>query len=170
LLDSLVTSKTRIKLLLKFFSHNNSGYLRSLAKEFDESTNSVRVELNRLTEAGLLTAGEEGKTKVYRANQSHPFFDEISKMVSKFLGLDTLVEQVVKRMGEVEKAYIIGDYAKGVDSGTVEMVLIGRNLDLDYLEFLKSKTFEKTKRKVKVHLYTEDPGDVAGFLVYGSNG
>lgn len=170
MLDSLVTSKTRIKLLLKFFSHNNSGYLRSLAKEFDESTNSVRVELNRLTEAGLLTSGEEGKTKVYRANQAHPFFEEITNMVSKFLGLDTLMEQVVRRMGDVQKAYIIGDYAKGIDSGTVEMVLIGNDLDLDYLEFLKSKTFEKTKRRVKVHLYTEDPGDVSGIMVFGSGG
>ncbi|EOZ93745.1 hypothetical protein A33Q_3691 [Indibacter alkaliphilus LW1] len=167
MLDSLVTSKTRIKLLLKFFSHNNSGYLRSLAKEFDESTNSVRVELNRLTEAGLLTAGEEGKTKVYRANQSHPFFDEISKMVSKFLGLDTLVEQVVKRMGEVEKAYIIGDYAKGVDSGTVEMVLIGRNLDLDYLEFLKNKTFEKINRKVAVSIHESEPEGLMGIMIFG---
>ena len=74
MLDSLVTSKTRIKLLLKFFSHANSGYLRSLAKEFDESTNSVRVELNRLADAGLLVAEDEGKTKMYKANEGHPFF------------------------------------------------------------------------------------------------
>ncbi len=89
-------------------------------------------------------------------------------MVSKFLGLDTLMEQIVRRMGEVEKAYIIGDYARGIDSGTVEMVLIGQNLDLDYLEFIKNKTFEKTHRKVKVQLFDEDPGDVAGFLIYGT--
>jgi DNA-binding transcriptional regulator PaaX len=68
LLDSIVTSKTRVKLLLKFFAHNNSGYLRSLAKEFEESTNSVRVELNRLTDAGLLLAEDEGITKIYKAN------------------------------------------------------------------------------------------------------
>ena len=93
MLDSIVTSKTRVKLLLKFFSHNNSSYLRSLAKEFDESTNAVRVELNRLTDAGLLKAGDEGKTKMYRANNEHPFFQEISNMVSKFLGLDQLLQQ-----------------------------------------------------------------------------
>ncbi|WP_332913946.1 winged helix-turn-helix domain-containing protein [Algoriphagus boritolerans] len=103
MLDSLVTSKTRVKLLLKFFAHRNSGYLRSLAKEFDESTNSVRVELNRLTEAGLLLAEDEGKTKVYRANKQHPFFEEIKGMVSKFLGLDDLMEKIVNRMGKVEK-------------------------------------------------------------------
>lgn len=167
MLESLVTSKTRIKLLLKFFAHANSGYLRSLAKEFDESTNSVRVELNRLTEAGLLVSEEEGKTKVYRANQQHPFFSEITNMVSKFLGLDDLMERIVKRMGEVEKAYIVGDYALGVDSGTVHMVLIGKNLDTDYLDFIREKTYEKVQRKVEVSILEDDPGDIQGILVYG---
>ncbi|MFD2203200.1 winged helix-turn-helix domain-containing protein [Shivajiella indica] len=168
MLDSLVTSKTRIKLLLKFFSHSNSGYLRSLAKEFDESTNSVRVELNRLTEAGLLKAGENGKTKLYRANESHPFFQEIKNMVSKFLGLDELMEKIVLRMGNVEKAYIVGDYAQGIDSGTIEMLLIGKELDLEYLDFLIDKTYEKLNRKVVVSIQEEDPEEVGGFLVYGS--
>mgnify|MGYP003661189118 FL=1 len=168
MLESLVTSKTRIKLLLKFFSHANSGYLRSLAKEFDESTNSVRVELNRLTEAGLLVAEDEGKTKMYKANTSHPFFEEIKGMVSKFLGLDDLMERIVKRMGAVERAYIIGDYAKGVDSGTIQMVLIGKELDKEYLEFIKEKTYEKVQRKVEVSILDTDPGDIQGILVYGN--
>ncbi|GAB2480775.1 winged helix-turn-helix domain-containing protein [Algoriphagus taiwanensis] len=167
MLDSLVTSKTRIKLLLKFFSHSNSGYLRSLAKDFDESTNSVRVELNRLTEAGLLVTEEEGKTKVYKANQNHPFFTEIKNMVSKFLGLDDLMERIVKRMGEVEKAYIVGDYAQGIDSGTVQMVLVGKNLDKDYLDFIRDKTYEKVNRKVEVEILEKDPETISGILVYG---
>ncbi|RZS98273.1 winged helix-turn-helix domain-containing protein [Cecembia calidifontis] len=167
MLDSLVTSKTRIKLLLKFFAHNNSGYLRSLAKEFDESTNSVRVELNRLTDAGLLLVRENGKTKLYRANESHPFYQEIRNMVSKFLRLDELMEKVVKRMGNVQKAYIVGDYAQGIDSGTIEMILVGRDLDLDYLDFLTEKTYEKLQRKVIVQVVEADPEEVSGFLVFG---
>jgi DNA-binding transcriptional ArsR family regulator len=152
---------------LKFFSHGNSGYLRSLAKDFDESTNSVRVELNRLTEAGLLVSSDEGKTKVYRANVRHPFFTEIQGMVSKFLGLDELMEKIVKRMGAVERAYIIGDYAKGRDSGTVEVILIGKNLDETYLDFILDKTYEKVNRKVKVEILEKDPGNISGILVFG---
>lgn len=167
MLESLVTSKTRIKLLLKFFSHANSGYLRSLAKEFDESTNSVRVELNRLTEAGLLLSEDEGKTKMYRANHFHPFFDEITGMVSKFLGLDDLLEKIVKRMGNVEKAVIVGDYAKGIDSGTIQMILIGKDLDREYLDFLINKTYEKISRNVEVQILSSDPGNLNGILVFG---
>lgn len=141
--------------------------MRSLAKEFDESTNSVRVELNRLTEAGLLVSQDEGKTKMYKANEGHPFFNEIKNMVSKFLGLDDLMERIVKRMGKVDKAYIVGDYAKGIDSGTVQMILIGKELDKEYLEFIKEKTYEKVQRKVDVSILDTDPGDIQGILVYG---
>lgn len=167
MLDSLVTSKTRIKLLLKFFSHANSGYLRSLAKDFDESTNSVRVELNRLTDAGLLVTAEKGKTKMYMANQNHPFFEEIKGMVSKFLGLDDLLEKVVKRMGNVEKAIITGDYASGVDSGTIQLTLVGKDIDREYLDFLIKKTYEKINRKVEVEIVSSLNEDLKGILVYG---
>ena len=139
-----------------------------MAKEFDESTNSVRIELNRLTDAGLLLAEDEGKTKIYTANQSHPFFNEIKGMVSKFLGLDDLLEKVVKRMGNVEKAIITGDYAMGVDSGVVELTLIGKNLDEVYLNFLIDKTYEKINRKVKVVILETDPGNLSGILVFGN--
>ena len=127
----------------------------------------MRVELNRLTEAGLLLAEDEGKTKVYRANHSHPFFSEITGMVAKFLGLDELMEKIVKRMGDVEKAIIVGDYAQGVDSGTIDLILVGKDLDLDYLDFIVNKTFEKIKRKVRVRVISESSGDIPGLLVYG---
>ncbi len=138
-----------------------------MAKEFDESTNSVRVELNRLTEAGLLVSDEGGKTKVYQANRAHPFFDEIKNMVSKFLGLDELMEKIVNRMGDVEQAYIIGDYAMGIDSGTIELLLIGKDLDIEYLNFLKEKTYEKLNKKVKVTILETMPPEVMGILIFG---
>ena len=55
MIETLISSKTRIKLLLKFFLNSNTtAYLRSLESEFGESTNAIRIELNRLEEAGML--------------------------------------------------------------------------------------------------------------------
>ena len=62
LLGPLITSKTRLKLLSRFFLNQNlSGYLQGLSKELDENTNSIRVELNRLEAAGLLASELEGR-------------------------------------------------------------------------------------------------------------
>ena len=47
MLGELITSKTRLRLMIKFFiSQANRGYLNGLATEMGESTNSIRKELN----------------------------------------------------------------------------------------------------------------------------
>ena len=54
MLESLIKSKTRLRLIVKFFVNiTNKGYLNSLANEFGESTNSVRKELNNLSSADI---------------------------------------------------------------------------------------------------------------------
>ena len=149
MLDSLITSQTRIKLLLKFFLNPESkSYLRELADEFGESTNSVRLELNRLTEAGLLCSCDEGRTKVYRANTKHPLFPEIQSMVRKFTGIDQLIPQVLSKLGDIHSAYIVGDYARGMDSGIIDLVLVGE-VDRAYLQNLTSKLEPMIRRKIR---------------------
>lgn len=154
MLEALITSKTRIKLLLKFFTNSDStAHLRSLAKEMDESTNSVRLELNKLSEAGLLISYAEGKTIQYAANDKHPLFPELKSLVRKYLGLDKLIEQLVRRLGDVRYAFIVGDYAQGKDSGTISLLIVG-NVDTTMLSYLVGKTESIINRKVKTEVMT----------------
>lgn len=149
MIDSLITSKTRIKLLMRFFLNPNSrSYLRELANEFGESTNSVRLELNRLSDAGLLVSNEEGRNKYYQANTLHPLFSEIQSIVRKTLGLDQLVERLTSKLGDLKQAFLVGDYAKGIDSGFIDLVLVG-HVDKMYLNKLVSKTESLIKRKIR---------------------
>lgn len=167
MLDSLITSKTRVKLLIKFFSNpGNRGYLRGLAEEFNESTNSIRVELNRLSGAGLLVSEPGGKTKNYKANQQHPLYREMQSIVAKYLGFDRLVEVVIKNLGNVQRAIVLGDYAKGIDSGTIELMLVGEEINGEYLDFLVEKAENKIKRKVKVQVVKEAPTNLDGLVVF----
>lgn len=155
-LDSLITSRTRIKLLLRFFLNPEStSYLRELADEFGESTNAVRVELNRLERAGLLESFEEGRTKLYRANRNHPLFPEIQSMVRKFTGIDHLVEEVLKKLGHIHSAYIVGDYARGKDSGIIDLVIVGE-VDENYLRKLVEKVESMTRRRIRYLILDEE--------------
>ena len=149
MLNTLITSKTRINLLLKFFLNpGTKAYLRELSAEFGESTNSVRVELNRLTEAKILKSSSLGRKIIYRANSKHSLFRDIQNVVRKFVGLDQLVEDLIKRLGSVEKAFVIGDYAKGIDSGLIDVVLVG-NVDIDTLDKFVIKTGKLINRKIR---------------------
>ena len=140
MLESLITSKTRIKLLLKFFLNSSTkAYLRGLETEFGESTNAIRLELNRFEQAGLLTSHSEGNRKYFSANKSHPLFPDIQSLMRKHLGIDQLVEQVIEHLGEVEKVYLTGSFARGQESADIEILLVGGEVDTAYLETLITK-------------------------------
>lgn len=153
MLDSLITSKTRVKLLLKFFLNPETrAYLRGLAEELGESTNGIRIELNRLSKAGLLETSSDGRTKVYKANARHSLFPDIHSLVKKNLGIDK-VETILSELGSVQMAFITGDYARGVDSGIIDLVIVGE-VDRSFLQHMVEKSEELIKRKIRVLVLT----------------
>lgn len=155
MLESLITSKTRVNLLLKFFMNpSTQGYLRELAAEFGESSNAVRLELNRLTDAKVLQSKADGRTIQYSANTSHPFFEELSSVVRKMVGLDQIIEKVVSELGGLDRAFLAGDYASGRDSGLIDLVLVGE-IDRSRLEPLIARTETLIQRKIRTLVVSE---------------
>ena len=149
LFAGLISSKTRINLLVRFFFNpRTSSYLRELAKEFNVSTNSVREELNQLTKTSLLKSQKNGRQVYYMANQEHPLFPELKAMVGKVMGIDQVIEGIVNRLGDLERAYLIDDYAEGKDSGIIDLVLVG-DIDHYHLNDLSRKTERYIKRKIR---------------------
>src|SRR5690606_38417400 len=83
----------------------------------------------------------------YRANTRHPMFSLLQQVVHKYLGLDLIVTQVLDRMGTVEKMELLGDYAKGIDSGTIEINITGKNINTEYTQSIIPKIEDVIKRK-----------------------
>ena len=153
MIDALISSKTRIKLLLKFFLNSNTrAYLRSLESEFGESSNAIRIELNRLENAGLLISNSLGNKKIFQANTAHPLFDEIHSIILKHIGLDRVIDDVVKRLGDVRQVYLVGDFSRGTDSQIVDLIFIG-DCDRAYLLQLIEKAEKLIKRKIRYLIY-----------------
>lgn len=156
MIDALISSKTRIKLLLKFFLNSHAtAYLRSLESEFGESSNGIRVELNRLENAGLLLSDNEGNKKIFRANTGHPLFREIHNIILKQVGLDQVIENVIRRLGDVQRVYLVGDFSKGMDSPVIDLVFVG-DFDKPYLTTLVEKAEKIVGRKIRYLLYTPE--------------
>lgn len=165
LLSPLVSSTTRVRLLLRFFANpQSSTYLRALAGEFDLSTNAVREELARLSQAKLLNSFKNGREVHYQANTQHPLFSELVSIVKKVLGIDKVVENIIQQLGEIKLALLMDDYALGKDTGIIDLVLVGR-IDQSRLNELVGKTEGFIKRKIRtLCLTSEEHARLAGVL------
>lgn len=156
MLETLITSKTRLKLLMRFFLNSeSSSHLRNLATEFGESTNSIRVELNRLSKAGLLQSKLSGNKKIFSANTGHPLFPDIKNILLKHVGFDRIINHIVKKLGNTRKVYVAGDFAKGIDEEIIQLVLVGETDEL-YLQSLISNVEEHISKKISYSILSEN--------------
>lgn len=148
-LNSLITSKTRVKILMRLFLNpDRNAYLRELADEFNISTGLVSEELKQLKKAGFLESEKNGRQIHFHANRQHPLFSELNSMVRKALGMDKIVESIVERLGNLQTAYLVGDYAEGKDTGIIDLVLVG-DIDQSNLVDLVTKTEKYIGRKIR---------------------
>ncbi|WP_229130411.1 nucleotidyltransferase domain-containing protein [Ancylomarina sp. 16SWW S1-10-2] len=126
------------------------SYLRGLEAEFGESSNAIRLELNRMEEAGLLDAETEGNRKVFHANTKHPLFNDLHSIVCKHIGLDSIIEEIAEKVGDLKRVYLTGSFAKGQDSKIIDLLLVAENIDKNYLNTLVEKAEDLINRKIRL--------------------
>jgi len=152
--SGLITSKTRIKILMRLFLNpKQNAYLRELADEFNAAPSQVREELRQLNNAGFLESHKNGRQIQYQANLKHPLFHELQSMVQKALGMDRILDSIIERLGNLEEAYLIDDYAEGKDTGIIDLVLVG-DIDQENLVDLVQKTERYIDRKIRTLVLT----------------
>jgi len=155
MLETLISSKTRVKLLLKFFlNSNNIAYLRSLEEEFGESTNAIRLELNRFEKAGFLQSFAEGNKKLFKVNTAHPLFGDLNRMILKMVGIEYVLDFILQRIGNLEKVYLVGKLANGQDAQIIDLVLVGEKLNKPFLLEQVDKAEKKIGKKIRYVIFS----------------
>ena len=150
MIETLISSKTRIKLLMKFFLNSqNTAYLRNLEDEFGESTNAIRVELNKFEKAGFLASSARGNKKVFSVNTKHPLFPDINRIILKMTGLEYVVDYVLQRIGDLQQVYLVGKLCKGQDTNIIDLVLVGDNINKPFLLEQIEKAEKKLNKKIR---------------------
>lgn len=145
----LITSKMRIRILMRLFlDPAQQAYLRELANEFSASPSQVREELRRLHRAGLLCQRKDGRQMYYRANTDHALFPELQSIVRKALGMDRILDSIVERLGNLDRALLLDDYAEGKDTGIIDLVLVGA-VNRENLNDIVAKTERYIGRKIR---------------------
>ena len=134
-----------------------------------ESTNAIRKELNHLHDAGYLQKEKSNNKIQYKANTKHPMFSVLQKVILKHLGLEDAVEIVLERMGDVEQIILIGNYAKGIDSGKIEIIIVGQDLNTSYVQNLEEKLEKLISRKVAFFLSASHSLSADEIILFNKN-
>ena len=152
--SGIITSKMRVRILMRLFANPAcQSYLRELADELGASPSHIKEELDQLSAANLLVSKKNGRQILFSANKKHPIFQELHSMVNKALGMDQVLESIIKRLGNLKKAILIDDYAEGKDTGIIDLVLIG-DIDRNNLQDLTQKTEQYIERKIRTLVLT----------------
>ncbi len=153
--DGIITSKTRINILMRLFLNpDQQAYLRELSREFSASPSVIKEELSNLSECGLLNQKRNGRQILYSANTKHPLFPELHSMVRKALGMEQILDSIISRLGSLKLALLIDDYAEGRDTGIIDLVLVG-DVDRENLQDLVEKTERYINRKIRYLVLSE---------------
>ena len=73
-------------------------------------------------------------------------------MLMKTIGLDQIILNVIERLRDVEQVFLVGDFAKGIDSPIIDLIIIGK-IDKNYLITLVERAEELVKRKIRYLIY-----------------
>ena len=82
-------------------------------------------------------------------------FPELKSMLGKVMGIDHVINDLADRLGDLERAYLIDDYAEGKDSGIIDLVIVG-NIDPYHLYDLSRKSEQYIKRKIRTLVLKKD--------------
>ena len=160
MLDSLIQSRTRIRLLTRFFLNpEQGGFLRGLEKELGENSNALRIELNRFEEAGMLRSEWRGHRKWFLVNPAFPLFAELHSIAMKQFGIDRVVDTVLRKIGAVDAVYLVGSLAAGLDSDTVEVLILASDVNRAELDRLTAKAETLIGRKIECTV--REPGPLS---------
>jgi hypothetical protein len=161
MIETLISSKTRIKLLMKFFINSkNTAYLRNLEEEFGESTNAIRLELNKFEKAGFIDSYSEGNKKLFTVNIKHPLFKDINSIVLKMTGLDHVIDYILQRIGDLDKVYLVGKLSKGQATDIIDLVLVGGAINKPFLLEQIEKAEKKIDKKIRYVHYVPTEFDL----------
>ena len=164
MIETLISSKTRIKLLVKFFLNSSTtAYLRSLESQFGESTNAIRVELNRFEKAGMLRAFAKGNKKYFQANTDHPLYGDVHSIVMKYVGIDKVIENIIDGLGDVRAVYLAGEFARGNDSDIIDLILVG-SINQEYLLHLITRAESMISRRIRYLIYSDESAFEASWI------
>jgi len=136
MLEAIISSKTRVKLLTLFLlGPEREYYVREITRMTEENMNAVRRELTNLESFGLISGERKGNQQYYTVNRDFFLYEDLQKIVLKTEGVARVIKEHLAGKAAVRCMFIYGSFAKGSagEKSDIDLFIIG---DIDDNELI----------------------------------
>ncbi len=114
-LSSILFTEYRSRVLGLLLLHSErSYYLREIARITATAPGTLKREMDKLLEVGLLTVKKVGNQNHYQANQECPIYADLANVLRKTSGLsDVLIAALLPISEKIQSAFVFGSVASG---------------------------------------------------------
>ena len=154
--DSLFT-KTQQKVMgILFRKPDTSFYLNEIVRLANMGKGTIKRELDKMTQAGLLTVKRIGNQTHYQANPASPVYDELISISRKTFGLADIIRQALQVDDSIQYAFIYGSIAKGEETAQsdIDLMIIGDDLAYTDMMNLLIPIEKELQRPINPSIYT----------------
>lgn len=103
-------SRTRDAVVREVFSEPHVAFhVRGLARRTGEAVANVHRELRRLERAGWVVRSTHKNRVLYRVNESHPLYGEMTRLVAKTVGVPRIVGAALFDVPEIAFAALVDE-------------------------------------------------------------
>src|SRR3954467_5001916 len=108
-LSRLLSSRVQAEVFrLLFGLREEPLHLREITRQAGLAVGTVRQELERLVDLGLIEARKDGNRRLFMAVRSHPLHPDIRSMVLKTSGLAEVLRAALESAQGIRLAFIFG--------------------------------------------------------------
>ena len=113
MLEAIISSKTRVKLLTLFLlSPEREYYVREITRITEENMNAVRRESANLESFGLISRERKGNQQYDTVNRDFFLYEDLQKIVLKTEGVARVIREHLAGRVEIRCMFIYGSFAK----------------------------------------------------------
>jgi len=144
-------------LKLFFLDPEKEYYLREISTHFGQEPGFFQYNLDNLVKEGILIDEYRGNLRYFRLNKEYPLYNEIKIIVSKTLGIEAKLKELINSLSDVECAFIFGSIAKNTEdsSSDIDLMLIGK-VDQDDLINKINRVEMELSREVNYHVFDKN--------------
>lgn len=128
MLQHIIPSKTRRKILELFFHHPvENYYLRKIVREIDEEVNAVKRELDILENGKVLTKERRLNKVFYFLNKSYVYYDEFNRIFAKTTSLAMMIYKSLSKLGKIKYIALSTKFSKNltIKEDEIYLLLVG---------------------------------------------